>query len=62
MARRKRYPEQILNVTITGMADKGFCVGRDPEGQVVFVEKTAPGDVVDVRVFKKKRKVLCGAP
>ncbi len=62
MARRKRYPEQILNVTITGMADKGFCVGRDPEGQVVFVEKTAPGDVVDVRVFKKKRKVLFGAP
>lgn len=40
---------------MTGVADKGRCVGRTEEGRVVFVEHTAPGDVVDVRVVKKKK-------
>jgi 23S rRNA (uracil1939-C5)-methyltransferase len=64
MARRgrARYPASIENVKITGLADKGFCVGKTEEGQVLFVEKVAPGDVVDVRIFKKKKKVLFGAP
>ncbi|MEM7572166.1 MAG: 23S rRNA (uracil(1939)-C(5))-methyltransferase RlmD [Bacteroidota bacterium] len=63
MARRKkRYPERIDQVTITGLADKGFCVGKTEEGQVIFVEKVAPGDVVDVRPFRKKKKVLFAAP
>ena len=60
--RRNRFPERIEQVTITGLADKGFCVGKTEEGQVVFVEKVAPGDVVDVRPFRKKKKVLFAAP
>ncbi len=64
MARRpkSRYPARIDNVTITGLADKGFCVGKTPEGMTVFVEEVAPGDVVDVRPFRKKKKVLFAAP
>ncbi|WP_116107029.1 23S rRNA (uracil(1939)-C(5))-methyltransferase RlmD [Lewinella sp. IMCC34191] len=64
MARRRknRFPERIDNVTITGLADKGFCVGKTPEGMTVFVEDVAPGDVVDVRPFRKKKKVLFTAP
>jgi 23S rRNA (uracil1939-C5)-methyltransferase len=42
------------------MADKGRCVGRDPEGKVVFAEGAAPGDVADVRIFKKRKGVLWG--
>ena len=60
--RRNRFPERIDEVTITGLADKGFCVGRDPGGQVVFVERVAPGDVVDVRPFRKKKGVLFATP
>lgn len=60
--RRNRFPERIDQVTITGLADKGFCVGKTPDGQVIFVEKVVPGDVVDVRPFKKKKKVLFAAP
>lgn len=60
--RRNRLPQSIENVSITGLADKGFCVGKTPEGQVLFVEKVAPGDVVDVRPFRKKKKVLFAAP
>ncbi|MBB4079814.1 23S rRNA (uracil1939-C5)-methyltransferase [Lewinella aquimaris] len=64
MARRRknRMPERIDNVTITSLADKGFCVGKTPEGMTVFVEDVAPGDVVDVRPFRKKKKVLFTAP
>lgn len=60
--RRNRFPQRIDNVTIVGLADKGFCVGKAPDGQVVFVEKVVPGDVVHVRPFRKKRKVLFCAP
>lgn len=47
---------------ITGVADKGKGVGRDEAGRVVFVERVAPGDVVDVRVVKKKKDYLMGFP
>lgn len=63
MARRKnRFPQRIDNVTITALADKGLCVGKTPDGMTVFVEEVAPGDVVDVRPFRKKKKVLFAAP
>lgn len=64
MGRRRqgRLPQNLEDVTITGLADKGFCVGKTPEGQVVFVEKVVPGDVVDVRVFRKKKSVFFAAP
>lgn len=51
----KRKKVKILEkVAITGIADKGKAVGRDAEGQIVFVENAAPGDVVDVKVHKEK--------
>lgn len=62
MARRKRYPTTVHNVSFTNIADKGRCVGRDPEGRVIFAEGAAPGDVADVTVFKKKKGVLWGKP
>ena len=60
--RKNRFPERIERVTITGLADKGFCVGKTAEGMTVFVEDVAPGDVVDVRPFRKKKKLLFAAP
>ena len=51
MARRKKvYP----NIELTGIADKGMAVGRDPEGVVYFVDGAVPGDNVDVLVLRKK--------
>ena len=53
MARKRR--EKILeNVEVTGIADKGKAVGRH-EGQVVFIEGAVPGDIVDIRVSKKRK-------
>ena len=55
MGRRKRKPIILENIEITGVAHKGRGVGRDTEGRVIFVEHVAPGDVVDVRIVKKKK-------
>lgn len=60
--RKKNRITEVKNVTISGFADKGRCVGRDEEGMVLFVERTVPGDVVDVRVTKKKNGFLEGYP
>ena len=54
MGRRRNKRFVVEKVEITGLADKGRGVGRDAEGRVIFVEKVAPGDVVDVFVFRKK--------
>ena len=60
MARRKK--KILHDVLIKGIADKGKAVGRDAEGQVVFVDDVVPGDVVDVLVLRKKKGVMQGTP
>lgn len=52
----------IENLLITGVADKGMCVGRTDENEVIFVEGVVPGDVVDVLVLRKKKKYSQGIP
>ncbi len=55
MARRKRRePTTLTGVSITGIADKGSVVGRDPEGTVVFARGPVPGDTVDVVARRRK--------
>ncbi len=44
----------LENITIDSVAAEGKCVARH-EGQVIFVEKVVPGDVVDLQVFRKKK-------
>ena len=44
------------SVEITGIAAGGAGVGRLPDGRVVFVQRTAPGELVDVRVTGGKAR------
>lgn len=39
-----------LRVTINSMAYGAAGVGRSDEGKVIFVPRTAPGDVIDVEL------------
>ena len=52
---RKRTPKLVKNVEVTGIADRGKSVAKDPDGKVIFLEEVAPGDVVDVLLWKKKK-------
>lgn len=50
---------QIINLTITAISSDGRGIGKY-EGQVVFVKEGVPGDIVDVLVTGKKKKLLEG--
>ena len=50
----------VTNVKISGIADRGKAVGRDPEGKVYFVSGAVPGDEVTILRLRKKRGVYEG--
>ncbi|WP_053405905.1 23S rRNA (uracil(1939)-C(5))-methyltransferase RlmD [Persicobacter sp. CCB-QB2] len=60
MARKKL--KDIKGLTIEKVAAEGNCLGHDEEGRIVFVSHAAPGDVMDVRVVKKRKKFIQAAP
>jgi 23S rRNA (uracil1939-C5)-methyltransferase len=56
MGRRRKWKiMQFDDVEITRIADKGKGIGLAPDGRVIFVERVAIGDVVDVKVSKKNK-------
>ncbi len=59
----RRFKKKVIpGVEISGIADKGMAVGRDAEGQVIFVEGAVPGDVLDVLAYRKRKGVLFAVP
>ena len=53
----KLYGKILPNVTIESAGSEGLALTR-VEGQVIFVKYGVPGDVADIRLFAKKKKVL----
>ncbi len=60
MGRRRSKKILLEKIEITDAGAKGKGVGKAPDGRVVFVPFTAPGDVVDVRVLKKRKNYYEG--
>lgn len=56
MGRRKGKKKVVENLRIETAAAQGHCMGRTESGMVVFVPYTAPGDVVDAVIIKKKKR------
>jgi len=59
LGRKRKVFEEV---EIIDMAEKGYAVGRTPEGQILMVSGAVPGDVVDVECRKKKKSVWWGQP
>ena len=57
---RKKTDILLENITIEAVAAEGKAIAHTPDSQVVFVPFAVPGDVVDIRVFKKKKNYLEG--
>lgn len=55
MSRKRKALPNIENLLITDVASEGNALGRTADDMVVFVPFAAPGDIVDVKL-KKKRK------
>ncbi len=60
MSRRRRKPLPVFeNIKIENTAADGKCLSR-VDDKVLFVPFTAPGDVVDIQVIKKRKSYLEG--
>ena len=57
--RRNAEPIRIEGLSIIDIAEEGKGVGKADE-LVIFVDKAVPGDVVDIRVVKKKKNFAEG--
>lgn len=58
---RRKTPLPLLeNLQVTGAGAKGRGIAKSPDGRVIFIPYSAPGDLVDVQVTKKRRSHMEG--
>ncbi len=58
---RKKKKRQIFeNVTVVDAGAKGKTIGKAPDGRVIFLTNTVPGDLVDVQTTKKRKAYFEG--
>lgn len=57
---RKKLDLVLENVVIENVAAEGKAIAHNEDGTVLFVEFAVPGDVVNVRVTKKKKNYMEG--
>jgi len=58
---RKKTKRLVFeNIEIVDAAAKGKTIGKAPDGRVIFLNNTVPGDVVDVQTTKKRKAYFEG--
>jgi 23S rRNA (uracil1939-C5)-methyltransferase len=58
---RKKNRRQIFeNIEVIDAGAKGKTIGKAPDGRVIFMTNTVPGDVVDVQTTKKRKAYFEG--
>ncbi len=58
--RKKRPLPLFEQVEVTAAGAKGRGVAKGPDGRVIFIPFSAPGDIIDVQVTKKRRSHMEG--
>ncbi len=58
--RGKKKRQVFENVEVIDAGAKGKTVGKAPDGRVIFLSNTVPGDVVDVQTTKKRKAYFEG--
>lgn len=60
-AMRKKNRRQVFeNVVVIDAGAKGKTIAKAPDGRVIFLTNTVPGDVVDVQTTKKRKAYFEG--
>ncbi len=58
---RKKKKRQIFeNIEVIDAGAKGKTVGKAPDGRVIFMTNTVPGDIVDIQTTKKRKSYFEG--
>jgi len=52
---RKKLDITLENITIEAVAAEGKALAHTDDGAVVFVPFAVPGDVVDIRLAKRRK-------
>lgn len=60
MARTRKEPVVVPNIHIEKIAAEGKCIGHLPDERVIFVPFAVPGDVVDVRLGRRRKSYAEG--
>ncbi|MFS4469410.1 23S rRNA (uracil(1939)-C(5))-methyltransferase RlmD [Maribacter sp. 2210JD10-5] len=58
--RRKNRRQVFEKVEVIDAGAKGKTIGKVPDGRVIFLTNTVPGDVVDVQTTKKRKAYFEG--
>ncbi len=58
--RRKNSRQVFENVEVIDAAAKGKTIAKAPDGRVIFLTNTVPGDIVDVQTTKKRKAYFEG--
>lgn len=58
--RKKKKRVIFENVEVIDAGAKGKTVGKAPDGRVIFMTNTVPGDVVDIQTTKKRKSYFEG--
>lgn len=57
---RRKGPSVYQKVQITSLSSMGYGIGKTEDGKILFVEKAAPGDCLDVQIVGRKKKFSLG--
>ena len=58
--RKKKRRQLFENVEVIDAGAKGKTIGKAPDGRVIFLTNTVPGDIVDVQTTKKRKSYFEG--
>ncbi|MEP3209348.1 MAG: 23S rRNA (uracil(1939)-C(5))-methyltransferase RlmD [Maribacter sp.] len=58
--RKKKRRQVFEHVEVIDAGAKGKTIGKAPDGRVIFMTNTVPGDVVDVQTTKKRKNYFEG--
>lgn len=58
---RKKSKKQVFeNIEVIDAGAKGKTIGKAPDGRVIFMTNTVPGDIVDIQTTKKRKSYFEG--
>ena len=58
---RKKSRKQVFeNIEVIDAGAKGKTIGKAPDGRVIFMTNTVPGDIVDIQTTKKRKSYFEG--
>ncbi|OUR91081.1 23S rRNA (uracil-5-)-methyltransferase RumA [Flavobacteriales bacterium 34_180_T64] len=60
MSRKKTIKQVFENIEVLDAGAKGKTIAKAPDGRVIFLSNTVPGDVVDIQTFKKRKSYFEG--